>query len=130
MAHAIFNRLAARADRLASRASFLAAAAVAAKRHGVSVSNVVTPPSPQEQANVALAALGRADKTSAQIATARHEALYLAVTACGRSQKSVARATGLSPKAIRKALAAVEDRRDDPKFDRELDRAAAVLMGA
>jgi hypothetical protein len=126
----IFTRRAARAERLASRAAFVAAAAQVAARHGLPLQRVMTPPTPAEQAAVALASRGLADPDAARIAAARREAIYLAVTACGRGGRAVARAAGVDPKAVRKALAAVEDKRDDPAFDRALERATVALMGA
>lgn len=130
MAHAVFNRLAARADRLASRAAFLAAAALVAHRHNIPLESVTRPPAPAEQAAVALAARGLADPSAARIAAARHEAIYLTVTTLNRGGRSVARAAGVDPKTVRKALKQVEDKRDDPKFDRALDDAHLQLMGA
>ncbi|HRN83260.1 MAG TPA: hypothetical protein PK857_00450 [Hyphomicrobium sp.] len=125
-----FQRLAARADRLASRAAFLAAAAIAAERAGLAVADVVRPPTPAEQAAVALSARGLAPPDAARAATARQEALYLAATVCGRSNKSLARASGLDPRAVRKALAKVEERREDAAFDRALDEVEIQLRPA
>lgn len=126
----IFTRRAARAERLASRAAFVAAAAQVAARHGLPLQRVMTPPTPAEQAAVALASRGLADPDAARVAAARREAIYLAVTVYGRGTKSIARVSGLTPPAIRKALAAIEDKRDDPIFDRALDQAEVALMGA
>lgn len=44
-------------------------------------------------------------------------AIYLAVTSYNLTQEGAARAAGVSPRYIRKALAAIEDRRDDAAFD-------------
>jgi hypothetical protein len=126
----IFTRRAARAERLAARAAFVAAAAQVAGRHGVPLARVVAPPSPADQAAVALASRGLADPTAARVAAARREALYLAVTVCGRPGRSVARAAGLHHRAVQKALAAVEDKRDDPQVDRALGETEVALMGA
>jgi hypothetical protein len=130
MAHAVFHRLAARADRLASRAAFLAAATFVADRHDLPLKSLTTPPTPAEQAAVALASRGLADPTAARVAAARHEAIYLTVTTLNRTGRSVSRAAGLHHEAVRKALKQIEDKRDDPKFDRALDDAHLALMGA
>lgn len=54
---------------------------------------------------------------------ARHVAAYVAVVAADISGNAVAQVIGADPRAIRKALASVEDRRDiDPAFDRLVGR--------
>lgn len=59
----------------------------------------------------------------------RQEAIYLAVTAFGRPLRSVARVAGISAPGALKAVRAVEDRREDPRFDRALDELELELMG-
>lgn len=43
--------------------------------------------------------------------------LYLTVTAYNLTQEGAAKAAGVSSRYVRKALAAIEDRRDDAGFD-------------
>jgi hypothetical protein len=132
MTHAVFHRLAARADRLASHAAYSVAATIAADRHGLSRERVQAPPTPAEQASIAHAARGLAnvDPQVTRVTAARHEAIYIAVVILGRGHRSVARVAGVSHTAVNKAVAAVEDRRDDPRFDRSLDQIQLQLMGA
>ena len=54
------------------------------------------------------------------VVRARRSALYLSVVAFDRSLRSIARAASLTPEGVRKALVAIEDLRDDPRFDRIL----------
>lgn len=49
---------------------------------------------------------------------ARHLAAYLAVTVGGVPGRRVAAAAGVTRRAVRRALARVEEDRDDPGFDR------------
>jgi hypothetical protein len=123
------RQLSSSADRFASFAAYLAATEVVAIRHGVAAERVRRGLTQAETARVALSARGLGSDEEARIATARHEAIYLAVTVFGRSHKSIARAAGISPPAVRKALTAIEDRRDEPRFDRELDELELQLMG-
>lgn len=53
---------------------------------------------------------------------ARLLAVYLSHVGLGQPIKAVARAARLSPKGVRYAVQTVEDRRDDPRLDRRLDR--------
>lgn len=55
-----------------------------------------------------------------EVTLARRAALYLAVVGRNLSLRAVARASGLSPEGVRKALAAIEDRRDDPVIDAQI----------
>jgi hypothetical protein len=50
----------------------------------------------------------------------RDERIYLTVVACGSPVRAVARVSGLSHTAVRKVLLRVEERREDPAFDRRL----------
>jgi hypothetical protein len=47
----------------------------------------------------------------------RHLAMYLAHVACARPQSDVSRAAGVTKRALRFAVQAIELRRDDPTFD-------------
>jgi hypothetical protein len=53
---------------------------------------------------------------------ARRQAIYLAVITFNREMRSVSRVSGLSPKTVHLFCRAVEDERDDPKFDAALAR--------
>ncbi len=152
MQKALASRLCASADKLQSYAAFLAASEVVALRRGVSASDIRRGLTPEETHRIVAvssathqrdARTGRvvavlqnipaADADEIErlraIAAARHEALYLASTVFGRGPRSLARAVGLSHTAVAKAVAAVEDRRSDPKVDRMLDEAELQLMG-
>ena len=64
--------------------------------------------------------------------TCRHvaqAALYLTNTSLGVRQKRLAEALGLTPAAVCLALRAVEERRDDPEFDRLMARASKIITG-
>lgn len=130
MNKALARRLAASAERLQTFAAFLAACEIVSIRRGISSADIrrgltlaethkLLPPHdcPKEVARL------RA------IASARHEALYLSHIVFGREQRPLARVAGISPPALRKALAAVEERRSDPIVDRMLDEAELQLMG-
>lgn len=60
---------------------------------------------------------------------ARQEAIYLTHVVFKRPLRSVARVAGISAPGALKALRAVEDRREDPGFDRALDELELELMG-
>ena len=69
--------------------------------------------------DVPLAAIADADRSTAA-AFARRLAMYLAHVAFGMSLGRAARAFGRDRSTIRHACMAIEDRRDDPRFDRWL----------
>lgn len=52
-----------------------------------------------------------------ELALARRTVVYLAVVASGVSRRRVAMAVGVGETAVRNALRAIEDLRDDPVFD-------------
>lgn len=52
----------------------------------------------------------------------RQLALYLAVVARGLPVRHVAFAAGVTPRGVRHALSMVEERRDDPNFDRQISQ--------
>lgn len=62
-----------------------------------------------------------------EVATARRSAVYLAVVVFNRSMRSIARAARLTPEGVRKAVAAIEDRRDDPGFEQVISQLEAEL---
>lgn len=55
-----------------------------------------------------------------RVVHARRAAVYLAVVGFNSGIRSIGRAASLTAEGVRKALAAVEDLRDDPAFDRQL----------
>lgn len=57
---------------------------------------------------------------------ARDTALYLAHTGEGESLRALAGALGRHPSTVMRAVRRVEDRRDDPLFDRQLEAAEAA----
>lgn len=59
-------------------------------------------------------------REAASIAFARQVAMYLAHTALGMTMLAVGRAFGRERQTVRHACHLVEDRRDDPNFDRRL----------
>ncbi len=130
MSPALAQRMAARAGTFTSLAVFTAACALVAARHGLDPGRVRAGLSRSEQTAVAHAARGLVETDAATYAQARREAIYLAVTVFGRPHKSVARALGVTPKAVRKALTAIEERREDGRYDRALDDLELELMGA
>lgn len=59
-------------------------------------------------------------------AFARHKLIYHLNTACGRSLNRVAAAIGRDRSTVSYAVRAIEDRRDEPGFDANLDREARI----
>lgn len=53
----------------------------------------------------------------AKVVLARRAALYLSVVVFDRPLREIARASRTSPECVRKALIAIEDRREDPAFE-------------
>ncbi len=120
----VFAKLAARAERTTSALSLEASVQVVAARRGL-------PPECVRQAvstAVRDATTGRLVGLSNDACRAKQEALYLATTVFGRSMRSVARAAGMSPPAVLKAVRAVEDRREEGAVDRSLDELELELM--
>ncbi len=117
-------------DHLLSTAAFASACALVADRRALPAARIAAGLSPAEQVAVAHARRGLRDGDIAAVAAARHEAIYLAVTVFGRPYRSVARVAGLSHAAVNKAVGKVEDLRDDPRYERELDDMELALMGA
>ncbi|YBV97548.1 hypothetical protein M1D80_11910 [Phyllobacteriaceae bacterium JZ32] len=62
-------------------------------------------------------------------ASIRHDAWALVNGAFGIAGADLARAAGVSKAAISQAISAVVDKRDDPDFDREMDRLERALTG-
>ena len=67
------------------------------------------------------AELFRATRGKAPVALARQVAMYLAHVACGLSLTDTGRLFGRDRTTVAHACGVIEDRRDDPLFDRALD---------
>ncbi len=76
---------------------------------------------------IAVSAVRQANRGRAEIALARHTAMYLAHTSLGLSLSSVGRQFGRDRTTVAHAIARIEDRRDEPAFDRLIDWLAAAL---
>jgi len=79
-----------------------------------------------EQAVVQVFGVGHADlhhltRGRAKVALARQVAMYLAHVACGLSMTDTGRLFGRDRTTVAHACGVIEDRRDDPLFDRALD---------
>ena len=79
-----------------------------------------------EQAVIQVFGVGPADlhhttRGRAKVAQARQVAMYLAHVACGLSLTETGRLFGRDRTTVAHACSVVEDRRDDPLFDRALD---------
>ena len=70
---------------------------------------------------VDLSALDRVSRGMARISLARQVAMYLAHVGCGLSLTSAGRLFGRDRTTVAHACLIIEDRRDDPLFDRSLD---------
>ena len=70
---------------------------------------------------VARADLHHTTRGRAKVARARQVAMYLAHVACGLSLTETGRLFGRDRTTVAHACSVVEDRRDDPLFDRALD---------
>ena len=70
---------------------------------------------------VAYDELHRTTRGRARVAHARQVAMYLAHVACGLSLTDTGRLFGRDRTTVAHACTVVEDRRDDPLFDRALD---------
>lgn len=70
---------------------------------------------------VAHADLYRETRGRAKVALARQVAMYLAHVACGLSLTETGRLFGRDRTTVAHACGVIEDRRDDPIFDRALD---------
>ncbi len=79
-----------------------------------------------EQAVVQVFGVGRDDlrrlsRGRAKVALARQVAMYLAHVACGLTLTDTGRLFGRDRTTVAHACGVIEDRRDDPLFDRALD---------
>jgi chromosomal replication initiation ATPase DnaA len=70
---------------------------------------------------VALAELRGVTRGRAKVALARQVAMYLAHVVCGMSLTQVGRAFERDRTTVAHACGLIEDRRDDPSFDRVID---------
>ena len=79
-----------------------------------------------EQAVVQVFGVGREDlhrlsRGRAKVALARQVAMYLAHVACGLTMSDTGRLFGRDRTTVAHACGVIEDKRDDPLFDRALD---------
>jgi len=65
--------------------------------------------------------LHRLSRGRAEVALARQVAMYLAHVACGLTMSDTGRLFGRDRTTVAHACGVIEDRRDDPLFDRALD---------
>lgn len=70
---------------------------------------------------VAEEALARPSRGKARVARARQTAMYLAHVSCGLSFTDVGQVFARDRTTVAHACAVIEDRRDDPAFDRALE---------
>jgi hypothetical protein len=111
MSSALFDRLAAAARQTAAAAAYETTLNTVARRR-----------------ELPLDALRRLAARPVAAARGRQEAVYLAVTHFGIGVRAVARVSGLSAPKCSRACKAVESRRDDAGYDRELDEMQLELM--
>ena len=71
----------------------------------------------------------RSPSPRGQAAVARHAAWYLLSTEFAVRPARIADLFGVTRAAVTQALQAIEDRRDDPAFDRALETIGARIMG-
>ncbi len=109
----------ARGGDLAAHGAYRAAVLMSAQTFRVPIDKITVVPPPHERFTA-----------PPEITRARRAALYLAVVAWDRSMRSVARAAGLTAEGVRKALAAVEDLRDDGEFDAVITQLERELVGS
>lgn len=79
-------------------------------------------------AGVDSGALMRDTRGKAQVAAARHLAIYLSHVALGRDLTRLSRAFRRDRASLRHAIRRIEDERDDPAFDQRLSRIEAILL--
>ena len=80
------------------------------------------------ETGIACAAILDEGRCETAIADARHLAIYLAHVILGHGMARLAAVFGRDRASLRHALRRVEDRRDDPRFDRWLSGLEAVLL--
>ncbi len=88
--------------------------------------HTTTSPEAIEQAVVQVFGVGREDlrrlsRGRARVALARQVAMYLAHVACGLTLTDTGKLFGRDRTTVAHACGVIEDRRDDPLFDRALD---------
>lgn len=114
------QKLTASATRFKAAADFSLACAVVGRAHGLDPSALRRPIADVHR--IGLAARGIAGHDGVlQVARARCEALYLAVTVFGAKVRPLADAAGVRHPAVIGTVRDIEERRDDPIYDRHLD---------
>jgi len=76
---------------------------------------------------VSEAEFGATTRGRARTAFARQIAMYLSHVVCGRTLTDVGRQFARDRTTVAHACAHIEDRRDDPRFDRTLDLLEAIV---
>lgn len=122
MSTALFSRLSSRGQVFAAHCGFEAALMVVSSASGVQAMQI--------RAGVDANRVRHRDPAAVEISEARQEAIYLAAVRFGISLRKIAQSLGVSHEAVRKAIRAVEDRRDRDDCDRRLDELEIELMGA
>lgn len=114
------QKLTASATRFKAAADFNLACDVVARAHGIEAKAIKRPIADVHR--VGLAARGIAGHDGVrQVARARHEAIYLAVTVFGAGVRAVADAARMRKSAVHDAVRGLEELREDPVYDRHLD---------
>ena len=82
----------------------------------------------EREYGISKALILNASRCRMQAAKARQKAMYLSHVVLGQSLTAVGEAFGRDRTTVSYACGLVEDMRDDPQVDRELDRLEAVLL--
>lgn len=104
-----------------ARAAYVGCLAAAARAHGLALDVV--------EAQLKRKGEFTGDAAWREASKARASALYLASVEVGVPGGMLATLVGLSPAAVSLALNRVEDRRDEPDFDKAIEQAAEQVRG-
>lgn len=117
----LFARLSRNADRFATNCAFRAVVSVTAVANYLDDQVLLKSVDPNDVRN---------DRGEARaVNEARHHAIYLLSTVYDMPLRKIARLFGVSHEWVRKAIASVEEAREDPRTDRRLDELELALMG-
>jgi hypothetical protein len=114
------QKLQSSASRFKAAADFSIAVSVVARHHGLDPQVLRRPIAQVHRVGLAARKLA-GHEAIAQIARARHEALYLAATVFGAGPRALADAAAVRHSTLIAAVRQTEERRDDPVYDRHLD---------